>query len=245
MIKSIISTIIIFAGISLSATTWFPKERACPVCGKKSVYQEIGSSGSYIFSWETKFQYFYWPFSDINSVYSCQACHFTVFLYDFDSVPANKLDSLKIELSKIELKEYVTYYRIPMTDRLAIAEKVYRILGKDLEFWCMFYRVFGYYYELLPDPENARLCRLKAFDLAKQMLGVEKYKGKEKEQYYIMACMKNFTAEKDSALYYLYKASPLKYESATMDEQQEVNFNAYLDDLITQYIELLKGTEPE
>ena len=58
-------------------------------------------------------------------------------MWDFDSVPENRVDTLTKFLSTVKLeKKYKDYIDIPMTTRLEIAENVYKILGRDNEFWC-------------------------------------------------------------------------------------------------------------
>lgn len=132
---------------NLNATTWFPAEHTCPVCKHKQEYQEIGSYGGYIYNWPSKYQYVYWPLTDFPSVYCCLKCHFSTYMWDFDSIPGNMADTIKKLLSTVKLnKKYKNYYDIPITTRLEIAEKVYQVLGRDKEFWCRFYRICGYHY---------------------------------------------------------------------------------------------------
>ncbi|MBL7903235.1 MAG: hypothetical protein JNK73_14650 [Bacteroidia bacterium] len=244
-------TLIIFGVIlsltfNISATTWFPAQHKCPVCKKKNIYQEIGSYGSYIYSWPSKYQYIYWPLTDLPSVYSCINCHFSSYLWDFDNIPKNKIDTLKKFLTQTKLdKKYKDYLDIPMTRRLEIAESVYKILGRDTQFWCEFYRVIGYHYDQVKDSIKAKEARLKAIDLARFILLDSMYIGQEKENLYIIAAMNNFTGHKDSALIYLDKASSLTYSNLKWEKKDVDNHDEYLTDLIKQYKEFISKKDEE
>jgi uncharacterized protein (DUF2225 family) len=247
-----------FVAGSLGATTWFPAKHTCPICGKKNTYQEIGSYGGYIYQWPSKYQYIYWPLTDNPSVYCCVDCSYSVFMWDFDSVPATKVQAIKQMLSTVKLeKEYKDYLDIPMTRRLEIAESIYKILERDDEFWCRFYRVMGYHYETGMDggedhfggirykgahTNDSLACssRLKALVLAQKMLKNTLNSGKEKENHYIIGAMYFFTSRKDSALLHFEKAKELYYTNQAWKEENVKNFNEYLDGLLTDYVGIIK-----
>jgi len=65
------------------------------------------------------------------------------------------------------------------------------------------------------------------------------YAGQEKEKLYIIAAMFNFTNQKDSALFYLEKASGYSYLNKKIPEENSNNLDMYLADLIIQYKEIL------
>lgn len=231
---------------NLNATTWFPAEHTCPVCKQKHEYQDIGSYGGYIYNWPSKYQYVYWPLTDSQSVYCCTECYFSTYMWDFDSIPENKADTLSKFLSKVKLeKEYEDYMDIPMTTRLEIAENVYKILGQDNEFWCQFYRVQGYHYAREKNKEKAKESRLKSLDYASLMLSDPAYIGQEKEVIFIIAAMKNFIGQKDSALIYLDKASSLTYKNKKLKKDNEKGLDEYLTDLINQYKEFIRKEDEE
>lgn len=162
-------------------------------------------------------------------------------MWDFDSVPENRVDTLTKFLSTVKLeKKYKDYIDIPMTTRLEIAENVYKILGRDNEFWCKFYRVLGYHYDQEKNKEKAKESRLKSLDLARLMLSDSVYSGQEKEILFIIAAMNNFIGQKDSALIYLDKASLLTYENKKWKEENVKGLDRYLTDLIKQYKEFIR-----
>jgi uncharacterized protein (DUF2225 family) len=231
---------------TVRATTWFPAEHTCPVCKHKHEYQDIGSYGSYIYQWPSKFQYVYWPLTDAPSVYSCPGCSFATYMWDFDSIPVSKVDTLKKFLSTVKRdKKYEDYMEIPMSIRLEVAENVYKILGKDKEFWCKFYRILGYHYDEEGKKEKAKEARLKSLDVARSMLSDSAYDGQQKENLFIIAAMKNYTGQKDSALVYLDKANTLTYENKNWKAENVKGFNDYLTGLIKQYKEFLRKEEEE
>lgn len=238
--------VIFLLTFNVNATTWFPAEHTCPVCKHKHEYQEIGSYGSYIYNWPSKYQYVYWPLTDNPSVYCCPKCHFSTYMWDFDSIPENKVDTLTKFLSTVKLKKkYKDYLDIPMTTRLEIAENVYKILGQDNEFWCEFYRVKGYHYDQEKNKEKAKEARLKSLDLARFMLSDSVYFGQEKEILFIIAAMNNFIGQKDSALIYLDKASLLTYENKKWKEENVKGLDGYLTDLIKQYKDFIRKEDEE
>lgn len=230
---------------NVKATTWHTSDHVCPVCKHSHEYQVWASYGGYIYQWPSKFQYVFWPLTDSPSVYCCPECKFSTYMWDFDSIPANKVDPLAKMLSSVKLeKKYKEYSDIPMTTRLEIAEDVYKILGRKDEFWCGFYRLKGYHYDKENNKEKAKESRLKSLDIAKLMLQDSLYFGQEKEIYFIIAAMNNFTGHKDSALVYFDKASKLTYKNNKFEEEEQVSIDEYLTALITEYKELiLKGDD--
>lgn len=226
---------------SVNATTWFPAKHTCPVCNKESTYQEIGSYGGYIYSWPSKYQYVFWPLTDFPSVYCCTKCRFSTYMWDFDSIPANKIDTLKVFLATVKLdKKYNDYLDIPMITRIEIAENVYKIIGQDNKFWCKFYRVLGYHYDQEKNKDKANESRLKSLDFARLMLSDSVYFGQEKENLFIIAAMNKFIGQKDSALVYLYKASLFTYENKNWKEENVKGLDEYLTNLINDYKEFIR-----
>ncbi len=230
--------------ITVSATTWYPKKYSCPLCKHKHEYQTIGSYGGYIYQWPSKYQYVFWPLTDSPSVYCCPKCHFSAYIWDFDSIPKNKVDTLKKFLSTVNLDgKYENYLDIPITTRLEIAENVYKIIGQDNEFWCQFYRVMGYHYDEEKNNNKAKESRLKSIEFANLMLLDSVYFGQEKEILIIIAAMNNFIGQKDSALIYLDKVSVLTYENKKINEENAKGLDEYLTNLINDYKEFIRKEE--
>lgn len=153
------------------ATTWIPQDFVCLNCKTKNTFQVIGSYGTYIYAWPSKYQSIYWPAIDENVVYSCKKCYLSVFMWDFDKLPKEKLPDLQKQLTGVKIEgNFKNYYDIPMSRRLEVAEKIYGALDKDDDFWCWFQRVKGYYYETEKDQKNADEARTKALEIANKML---------------------------------------------------------------------------
>lgn len=242
---------------SLKGTTWFPVKHKCPICKAKHTYQEIGSYGSYIYNWPSKYQYVYWPLTDNPSIYCCLNCCFSSYLWDFDSIPANKTATIKQALSKIKLsKKYDDYLNIPITERLEIAEQVYRLRDKDNEFWCKFYRVMAYHYDygsskevehFSNTKEKGRDCdslksqnaRNKAIVYAYKILKDSTNKEYKKETFYILGAMYYHIKQKDSAIYYLDKVPKTEYNNKNWEKKDIDGFNQYLNNLTTSYKEMI------
>jgi hypothetical protein len=163
-------------------------------------------------------------------------------MWDFDSIPINKIEPIKLFLETVKLdKKYKNYIDIPMTKRLEIAENVYKIIGKDIEFWCKFFRVIGYHYDADKNTTKAKDSRLMSLDSAKKMLSDSVYHGQEKEILYIMASMQNFIGEKDSALVFLEQANSKTYQNKNWKDENVKGLNDYLTSLIVEYKELIKN----
>lgn len=127
--KKVILILVVLLSLSfyIEATTWFPVEKTCPVCKNKNEYKEVGSYGSYIFQWPSKYQYVYWPLTDSQSVYSYSNCHFSTYMWDFDRIPENKIDAIKSFLKTVNLDtEYKRYTDTSITIRLEIAKRYTR-----------------------------------------------------------------------------------------------------------------------
>jgi len=235
-----IITFMLTISVNAIATTWSPSKHKCPICSKTNTYYEIMSYGGYIYQWPTKFQYVFWPLIDQESVYCCPDCHFATYMWDFDSIPNEKKDTIELFLKTVKLdKKYKDYRSIPMTTRLLIAENVYNILGRDDEFWCKFYRVLGYHFDVENKKSQAQSSRFKALELAKTMVNDTARIDQKKENLFIVAAMYNYTSQKDSALKYLDYTINLKYANKNMKEENATGLDEYLTDLIVQYRDLL------
>ncbi len=240
--------VIFLVTLNVNATTWFPAEHTCPICKHKDIYQEIGSYGGYIYYWPSKYQYVYWPLTDFQSVYCCPQCHFSTYMWDFDSIPENKVDTITRFLATVTIdgkSKDSSYLDIPITMRLEIAENVYKKLGRENEFWCQFYRVLGYHYDQVKNIHKAYEYRIKALNIARLMISNKMYHDQKKEIFFIIAAMHNFTGQKDSALVYLNKSSKLRYKNKNWEKADAKGLDRYLSELIKQYKEFIRKEDEE
>jgi hypothetical protein len=157
-------------------------------------------------------------------------------MWDFDSLDVNKVPQLKDYLKNQKWSKRTSdYLKIPMTERLEIAEGVYKILGRDDDFWCQFYRVKGHHYDEANNKEKARDNRIKALETAEKLRADPENENRLKEILLITGAMKYFLNEKDSAQNDFRKALTLTYKSDNAD--RDSNINEYLDELLNEFLE--------
>jgi len=232
-------TVLIFAiFISMTytfSTTWHKVEVKCLICGNMNQFQQVGSYGSYIYSWPEKFEYIFWPNTDSNCLYSCSKCKYSAFMWDFRKIGGDTLDLVKKNLKQLKLK--VSGYGDKMTTKLESAEKIYNLYMKDADFWCKFYRVKGYHYSKASMPIKAQEDRLKALRIAEDMLKLDEYSYKQKELLLITSSMKYFTFQDSSAIQDINLGLTKKYNDPKAKEKD----NKGLDDYLTTVLTQLKG----
>lgn len=201
------------------AATWVDAEVTCPVCDSTNVFQVPGSYGTYVYYERSRFQYVFWPSTTDKFLYTCRRCHLSAYLGDFAQVPADKVEELASMLEREASIEgnVLPYYNIPMTTRLPIAERVYRVLGRDDEFWCEFRRIEGYHLEAAGQAEASRKKRLEALGLARRL-------PRTKQTAFIIASMSFFTGDRTGSEVALKEAEGLRADSAELE--------GYLTDLI-------------
>jgi hypothetical protein len=214
------------------ATTWMDKDIKCPVCGKNKTFQAIASYGSYIYNWPEKLQFVFWPTTTSPCLYSCPKCKYTAFMWDFNKVGSDTLALIKRELPNLKLT--LSGYDSPMIEKLEAAEKIYRLYRVDFDFWCRFYRIMGYHYELMSENEKARAARLKALSLADSMLALPGYEVKKKELIYITAAMKHYTGQDSLSLLDIDLGQPIVVNDPQADSETNAGANQYLNELFNE-----------
>ncbi len=209
----------------------------CPICNTENEFFEYASWGSYIYQYPSKFQLVFWPHTWSASVYSCKKCHLSLFMWDFKEFPKDKIESTKKLLEGIKLSgEYKTYADIPISEKLQIAERVYKDLNRDDDFWSQFYRVLGYHFAQEKKPDQAKEARLHALQITQRMLADSANQGRKKELLFLAASMHHFTSDDAAALQELKTARALKFHDAKGDEERSKNYDEYLSSLIKQFI---------
>lgn len=238
------------AAARAAATTWFPQEVACPVCQTKNTFLVVGSYGSYIYQWPSKYELVFWPWTDSPAVYSCKTCRLSAFMWDFAGTPKEKhaeirrrLEHFKLEYARPrgEHDEGADYLRVPSTRRLLAAEQVYQVLGRDEDFWCRFYRTLGHHYAAEKKQAEADEARRKALAVAERLLADKARAGERKEFLFITGAMRHFLGDDAGALKDFREAEGLKYVSGELGPDRSKNYDEHLADLLRQYFELLGG----
>lgn len=230
--RALIFIIIVFFTInSTFATHLYYSEHVCPICKTKATFSKIETQNP-----NECHQYTFWVFTETYSINCCMNCHFSTFNFDFDSVPKNKIDKINSFLKIVHFNvKYKNYLEIPVTKKLEIAEKIYRILGRNGEFWCHFYRNIGYCYSMENKQRLAMEARFKSLLYAHMALKERLNKGKEKEILYIIAAMNYFTGQEKQALSYLERAKRYKYINTAISKDNSDAIDKYLSGLIDEY----------
>jgi hypothetical protein len=165
---------------------------------------------------------------------------------DFEGIPGGKRDVLKDVLSGVNLDgTRRSYTDIPISARLAAAEKVYSVLDKDDAFWCHFYRVVGYHCEAEGKVEEAAAARVKALALAEAMFKEEARVGERKELLLTAGAMRHLTGDDGGALRDFEEALALKYENAELTPERNEGYDRYLTELLTDYVEKIKSGDED
>ena len=226
-------------------TTWVEKEFLCPVCSTKNIYRVIGSFGTYIYGWPSKYQVIYWPVTDGNSVYCCKKCHLTLFMWDHDDLASEKVAAIRKVLDGLEVKlTFTDYARVPMTQRLVIAEKIYQALEMKDEFWCRFYRILGYHYAAENDQAKAELARRNALRFVERMIAGKSSATPMKELLLISGAMKHFLRDDSGSLAEFGAALRTRYENKEASAEDNRNAEKNLNDFIKEYIDRVKSKKP-
>lgn len=237
--------IFVFCGIfsaSSYAITWFPQEFTCPIDNEKNTFLVVGSYGSYVYSYPSKYQWLFFPRTDSPTFYLCKKCHLAAYMWDYDKLPKEKLPEIKKVLVNVKVsKNFKDYQEISVTERLEIMEKVYSVLDKGDDWWETFYRTKGYHYGQAGNTEKASEARRKSLELIQKELKNEKSEAPKKLLLYISAAMKHFLSDDKGALEDLQKALETKYTEKNATEEQLKNAEAGLNERIKDYIERIKS----
>jgi hypothetical protein len=233
-------------------TTWAPRKIQCPLCETENTFQAPMSYGSYIYSWPSRFQMVFWPAIDSASIYSCKSCRLTCFMWDFVKIPKEKTEALRKALEGVTLTPDKAaddaknpppeYVRIPILEKLAAAQKVYEVVGLDDEKWCWFHRVVGYHAEAQRKSEDASRARRKALALAEKLLADPQREGQAKENRLIAGAMHYFLDDPKAARDAFEKAMALEYKDPSDAKGGGKGKDAYLTQLIADYLQVLDGT---
>jgi hypothetical protein len=166
--KLLLTAVIAFVLVPcLSAITVEDLEIRCPICKTVNKVPVVGSYGSYACFAEGELDLVPCPIAYTGSIWTCSKCRFTVYVGD-EKIPEEKVSAVERVLAKLPGDLNVadntseTWKTFSMSDRLFVAEGVYRCLGRDSEFWASFYRVAGYFAARESKTDRARRLRARA-----------------------------------------------------------------------------------
>jgi MYXO-CTERM domain-containing protein len=218
------------------ATTWAPSTVTCPACGAENEFAEVASFGSYIYMWPSRFQYIFWPRIDSQFLYTCTSCGYSAYMWDFAELPADKQEAVAAAIEgALPSGPWDSYTDIPMPERLALAERSYRLLERDDFFWCEYYRILGYHLEEAGRAEEAAAARRRALELAEALAGREQHAGVRKELLLVSGAMRHFLGDQAGALADLDAALALTFEDPAVEPAQNANVDEFLTSLLKDY----------
>ncbi|MCC6744069.1 MAG: hypothetical protein IT175_09425 [Acidobacteria bacterium] len=223
-----------------SATTWVDAEVKCPNCKKTNTFGQVMSFGSYIYSWPEKYQLVFWPNTDSQVLYSCSKCRLTLFMWDFEDVTKEELATLAPVLAATSVNwKQKRYSEIPMSERLAVAERLYEKLERDDAWWCHFRRVQAYHCDAAGDTAAAAVARRQAIELADRLIANPERAGTLKEALYIRGAMRHFLGDDVGAAKDFAEAKTKVIQLKDKPEENSKNADAFFTALIDEYIEFL------
>lgn len=227
------------------AITWFPKEFTCPIDNEKNTFLVVGSYGSYIYSYPSKYQWLFFPHTDSPTFYLCKKCHLATYMWDFDKLPKDKLPALRKILADVKLaRNYKKdYTEISVIERLEIMEKVYSVLDKDEEWWESFYRVKGYHYGKAEKADKATEARRKSLEIVTKWIKDDKNEQPKKLMLYISGAMKHFLNDDKGALDDFSKALAVKYHEKDAKPEDLKNAEEGINERLKDYIAKINGKD--
>ncbi len=229
---------------SQAAITWFPKDFTCPIDGEKNTFLVVGSYGSYIYSYPSRFQFLFFPRTDSPTFHTCKKCSLSTFMWDFDKLPKDKLPAIKEAIKDVRVsKAFKEYTELPVVERLEIMQKVYAVMEKDDTFWEDFYRIKGYHYGKAGDNERAAEARRKSLELLQTKIKADRAEDSRKLLYYVSGAMRHFLNDDEGAVADFEKARATKYAAKDADAEELKNAEAGLNSRIDEYIELMKSDD--
>ncbi len=236
------SALVLGLALGAWAITTVQVKVACPICHTVNEFYDYASWGSYVYAFPSKFQLVFWPYTASTTIYSCKKCHLSLFIWDFRNFPKDKIADTAKLLENVRLSgEYKSYTDIPASERLRIAEKVYRLLDRDDWFWSHFYRVVGYHLAEEHKPAEAAQARQKSLEITQRMLANPANEGRKKDLLVTAAAMHHFLGDDQAALAELKAASSLRYSDSELGEERSKNYDTYLSSLIQEYVPAIQA----
>ncbi|NNE68176.1 MAG: hypothetical protein HKN33_16550 [Pyrinomonadaceae bacterium] len=224
---------------SVSAITWIPKEFTCPIDNEKNTFLVVGSYGSYIYNYPSKYQWLFFPDTSGNNFYMCKKCHLTTYMWDFDRFPKQKIEAVKKVLATIEQEKFTKYNKVAVTKRLEVMEKVYGELDKDEIWWERFNRIKGFHYGKAGEADKARAARLKSLETIKSELNKGNSKTPKKILYYVSGALKHFLNDDAGARADFDKALQTRYAKDGAKSGELKNAEANLNQRLNDYIKVM------
>lgn len=141
----------------LSATTWSDVQVDDPILvGETCAVHEPMSYGGYIYSWPSKYDLVFWPFTDHGGIWFCEKSGFTAFINDFDGMSEQEITNIR---------DYLAANPAPddsIQSKLRLLENIYELRNTDKAFDNRLLRTLARWYQDLNEIELANEYRARA-----------------------------------------------------------------------------------
>lgn len=240
MMRRLLSIGFLTSILAISAyAAWEPREFTCPIDGEKNIFFVFVSYGSNGFTDASSYQGLFFPKTDPKAIYLCKKCHLATYMWDFNKLPKAKLAEIRAVLAGVAAPGvFREYTDVPVTTRLEIMEKVYKVLGRDEYWWEYFFRLEGYHYGQAGETEKAAAARTRSLNLLQDQLDNPADPSPRKLTLYLAGAMHHFLGDDSSALTNLGLALKTRYTSTTEKPDAvaaaEANLNQRISDFITR-----------
>jgi hypothetical protein len=140
----------------------------------------------------------------------------------------------------------MVYMKVPASERLAIAEKVYALWSTGDEAWCHFYRVRGYHLEQEEKTAEAAAARKKALELALKLANDPARNGEKKLHLFVVGSMRYYTGDVTGAKSDFQAALALKIHQPESTVENNQGLTTYLDGIIKEFLAAIEaGCRPD
>lgn len=215
----------------------------------------IISYGSYIYTWESKYQLVFWPLTETAAMYCCDHCGLCQLMGDFEELPKEKFDAVKSvlpEAASLNAESAGTakepnavedsagpFANVPIWQRFVNADQVYVQLDTEPAHLCLFYRLMGYHCEMADKPELAKYARQRALELAEQLLSDPDKVSLHQEFYFICGAMQHLLGDDAAALVSFKAVKDKEYRNEEWTDESNQAYTEYLADLASEYETLI------
>lgn len=158
MRHALLLILIAFSNQVAQAITWVETEVEDPISGAICEVDDIGSHGSYVFDYPSKYEGIYFPFTDSEWMWFCPESGYAAFASDFEG-----LDEDEVVAVRGFLAEHYTSAALDPEDPLSLLrwmERIYEVRDEDDEFWAHFHRVAAFWYAAATNRHRAAAFRL-------------------------------------------------------------------------------------
>ncbi|MES0491300.1 MAG: DUF2225 domain-containing protein [Leptospirales bacterium] len=124
-------------------TTWFEEDATDPVSGEQISVRNIGSYGSYIYQWDSKYDLIYWPFTNKNWIWFNPKSGYGSFAHNFSTLKPKEIITIRkwLQNNYDPAKPPATH-----TELLEWIGKIYEIREMSDDHWNYYYRLMAYMY---------------------------------------------------------------------------------------------------